>query len=141
MKRGIFTAVAASLILSLAGAAHAAGDGGHESGGKKVTGTDSYLPMDTLTATVSQNYRVRGVLQIDAGLEITDSRLRARAEAMRPRLRDAYTAVLAEYVGGAYQPGRAPDANMIGDMMQAATDRTLGEDGADFLLGMVMVHK
>lgn len=140
MTRSALIAAAAIAALAVSAPALAAGGGGHGGGGKKVTASESYLPMDTLTATVAQDYSLRGVLQIDAGLEIEDPKLRARAEALRPRLRDAYAAALAAYAGGIYRPGAAPDAAMIGDMLQDATDRTLGEPGADFLLGMVIVH-
>jgi flagellar basal body-associated protein FliL len=144
MIRGI--CIIAAATLDLAGPAQAAGGGGHgetaaaEPAGSRVTSSPNFVPLEMLTATVSRDYRVNGVLQIDAGLEISDPALRARAMALKPRLRDAYTATLAEYAGGAYRPGRPPDAVLIGDMLQAATDRTLGQDGADFLLGMVILH-
>lgn len=153
MGRGIFfrsaPAIAMAAALMLPGAVQAAGGGhgasapagaGAESNGQKVTPSLAYVPVDTLTATVSRDFRARGVMQVDAGLEIRDETLRARAIAMKPRLRDAYTAALVEYTGANYLPGRAPDTERLHAMMQAATDRTLGAPGADFLLGMVVVH-
>lgn len=136
--------VAAIAALTFAGAAQAAGgEDGEAAGttaGSTITTSPNYVQLEMLTATVTRDYRVAAVLQVDAGLEIADPALRARAIALKPRLRDAWSAALAEYVGGAYRPGRPPDAVLIGDMLQAATDRTLGQEGADFLLGMVMLH-
>ncbi len=137
MIRGICIAAAVCLALGPA-AAHAAGG---ESGDRAVFSvSETYIALDSLTAMMARDGRMRATLQIDAGLEIRDPALRARANALRPRLRDAYAAALAEYIGSEHRPGAAPDAGRIGDMLQQATDRTLGQTGADLLLGTVILH-
>lgn len=145
MGRGIFKADAcaalALAVFGLGGAAFAAS--GHGDSVKENAEPDiaaHYVPIEGLTATISRNYRVGGLLRVEAGLEIADEDLRMRALAMKPRLRDAYTTALADYAGGYYRPGSAPDTEMLHAILQRATDRTLGESGADFLLGVVVVQ-
>lgn len=107
---------------------------------RMITSSPGYVPLTALTASVHADYQIRGVLQIEAGLEIPDSRLRARAERLMPRLRDAYVAALSRYAGANYRFGDVPDTDRISLVLQQATDEILGEDGADFLLGMVIIH-
>lgn len=107
---------------------------------RNLTASDSYVPLQPLTATVQADFRARGLLQIEAGLEISDNRLRRRAEQSMPRLRDAYVSALSVYAGIHYRYGEVPDADRIGELLQQATDHALGEPGAEVLLGMIMIH-
>ncbi|WP_417494824.1 hypothetical protein [Maricaulis sp.] len=91
-------------------------------------------------ATVQANYRARGNLQIEAGLEIEDARLRRRVEEIMPRLRNAYVTALSVYTGVNYRYGTVPDADRIAQLLQDATDMTLGTDGARVLIGMVIIN-
>lgn len=141
------TLILLTAILTLTPAAMAAPpSGGDEQGGgeserrRMITSSEGYVPLSPLTASVHADYRIRGVLQIEAGLEIPDNRLRARAERLMPRLRDAYVAALSRYAGANYRYGDVPDTDRISLVMQEATDDILGQDGADFLLGMVIIH-
>lgn len=142
----------AAFALALAGtaAAHAspppAADDGHGAPaqqtqrGRSITSSPDFVPLAPLTATLQADYRLRGILQIEAGLEIPDSRLRARAEEMMPRLRNAYVTQLSIYAGANYRYGELPDAERISMMLQRATDDVLGQEGARVLLGMVVIH-
>lgn len=108
--------------------------------GRSITSSPDFVPLAPLTATLQADYRLRGILQIEAGLEIPDSRLRARAEEMMPRLRNAYVTQLSIYAGANYRYGEMPDAERISTMLQRATDEVLGQEGARVLLGMVVIH-
>jgi len=116
-----------------------AGEGGKPKK-KRVTDAEEFMEIPYLAATISDDGRVAGLLQVEAGLDIPDARLRRKAEALMPRLRDAYTDALTAYAGRLYRPGDAPDADRIAALLQSATDRVLEEEGAHVLLGMVMVH-
>lgn len=107
---------------------------------RNLTASDSYVPLPPLTATVQADFRARGLLQIEAGLEISDSRLRRRAERSMPLLRDAYVSALSVYAGVNYRYGEVPDADRIAELLQQATDHALGQPGAEVLLGMIMIH-
>lgn len=107
---------------------------------RNITSSDSYMPLPPLTATVQANRRARGILQIEAGLEVEDSRLRRRVERYMPRLRNAYVTAMSVYTGNYFQYGEVPDADRIAALLQEATDMTLGQDGAEVLLGMIIIH-
>ena len=139
-----------ALALSSAASAHASpppssGDGHgappqQAQRGRSITSSPDFVPLAPLTATLQADYRLRGILQIEAGLEIPDSRLRARAEEMMPRLHNAYVTQLSIYAGANYRYGEMPDAERISMMLQRATDEVLGQEGARVLLGMVVIH-
>jgi len=111
-------------------------DGRH----RMITSSETYMPLPPLTATVQANRRARGLLQIEAGLEISDSRLRHRVERYMPRLRNAYVSALSIYTGMHYSFGEVPDADRIAQILQEATDITLGQEGAEVLIGMIIIH-
>ncbi|WP_421788472.1 hypothetical protein [Hyphobacterium sp.] len=144
MKHAL-AALLSSLLLTIPADAlgGGGGDGDEESGGRRhriITSSDDFIPLDPLTATVHSDFRLRGILHIEAGLDIPDSRLRHRAERLMPRLRDRYVSALAMYAGANYSYGEVPDADRISDILQQATDEALGESGAEVLLGMVIIH-
>jgi hypothetical protein len=136
----LFAAGLAAAALTAAPAA--AGPGGQDAHGakKKVTGSQSFMEIPSLTASVVRGFETRGVLHVEAGLEIKDSKLRARAQELAPRLRAACSEALRSYAGGHYLYGQPPDADRISKDMQAAVDRTLGRTGADLILSMVIIH-
>lgn len=137
MMRKCFALSIAAFLLA-ASPAHA---GGGEGAQKKTTDADSFVALPAFSATISDGFHISGVLSVEAGLEIRDSALREKAQHLSPRLNDAYMSALTAYAGGAYAPGQVPDADKIARMLQTATDQVLGQDGADVLLGMVMVHE
>lgn len=107
---------------------------------RSLTSSDSYLPLPPLMATVQSGHRARGNLQIEAGLEVEDARLRRRVEQSMPRLRNAYVTAMSIYTGVNYRFGDVPDADRIAQLLQDATDMTMGTDGARVLIGMVIIN-
>ena len=104
---------------------------------KKDKGT--YVTIDTLTATaVAANGR-HEVMTVQSGVDVPDPVLRALAEQVQPRLRDAYTQVLQIYAGG-LPPGSPPDADYVARRLQQATDQVLGKPGGRLLIGGIMVN-
>ncbi|WP_339744382.1 hypothetical protein [uncultured Maricaulis sp.] len=107
---------------------------------RSLTSSNTYLPLPPLMATVQADHRARGNLQIEAGLEVPDARLRRRVEQMMPRLRNAYVTAMSIYTGVNYRFGDVPDADRIAQLLQDATDMTLGTEGAQVLIGMVIIN-
>lgn len=107
---------------------------------RNLTQSTHYVPLPPMTASVQADYRLRGVMHIEAGLEIADARKRRRAQMMMPRLRDAYVSALSLYTGVNYRFGDVPDIDRIRALLQDATDEALGHDEAEVLLGMVIIH-
>jgi len=108
---------------------------------RPITSSAGYVPLAPLTATVQSDFRLRGIMHIEAGLEIPNNRQRERAERLMPRLRDRYVSALAMYTGANYRFGDVPDADRISELLQQATDEVLGAGEADILLGMVIIHE
>lgn len=133
-------AVSAGATPAAALAPPAAESGSDDARHRNITSSDSYVPLHPLTATVQANRRARGILQIEAGLEVEDYQLRRRVERYMPRLRNAYVTAMSVYTGAYFEYGEVPDAERIASLLQEATDMTLGQDGAQVLLGMIIIH-
>ena len=126
----------ASSAASPPASAAAAEDPRHRS----LTSSTSYLPLPPLMATVQADHRARGNLQIEAGLDVEDGRLRRRVEQAMPRLRNAYVTAMSIYTGVNYRFGDVPDVDRIAQLLQDATDMTMGTTGARVLIGMVIIN-
>ena len=124
----LFTAVA------LAAASPAAA-----AGAKKKGGGQSFLQMPPSAVTVTRPDGGRGVLVVETGLDVKDPGLHARADALTPRLRDAYVAALQAQANG-LAPGSPPHADRVAVALQRETDRVLGKSGARLLIGNIILN-
>lgn len=106
---------------------------------KKKSGGREFLQLAPLAATVLRADGRRGVLTVEAGVDIADEALNARAQASMPRLRAAYVTVVQNHAQG-MGPGSPPNADRLASDMQKATDRVLGRPGARVLLGTLMMN-
>jgi hypothetical protein len=127
----------ACLAVALAWTASAVAAGAEPMHEKGATAT--YAPFPPINAMVVHADGTRGVLSVQGGLDAKDPKLRARATASLPRLRDAWSRTLSVYAL-ALRPGAPPDADQIADRLQRATDQTLQRPGARVLIGTVMVN-
>lgn len=106
---------------------------------RKKGGGLSYIQFNTLTVTVGRPDGRRGVLSIEAGVDVADPGLHTRADQSKPILRDAYMRWLTTY-GLSLSPGTPPNLDQMQAELQRITDRTLGRAGAKVLVGSVMVN-
>jgi hypothetical protein len=106
---------------------------------KKKGGGTSYIQFRTLTATIIRSDGRRGVLTVEAGVDVPDSGLRARVNISQPRLRAAYVQFLETYAGG-LAPGAPPDADYIAHSLQAQTNQVMRAPGARLLLGTILIN-
>jgi hypothetical protein len=106
---------------------------------KKKGGGESYIQLETLTATTVRPNGKRGVLTVETGIDVPDGGLRAYANASLPRLRAAYVQVVQIY-GAGLSPDAAPNADFLARELQRETDRVLGRPGARLLLGSILVN-
>lgn len=132
MNRAVLIVLSAALLAS--GPALAS-----EAPAKEGAPTGHYVEFSTLTATVLRPDRRRGVMAVDASLDIPDAALRARAVSLTPRLRAAYSQALNVYAAG-LPPGRPADPEYLIREMQRQTDAAIGRPGAKFLLGSILVN-
>jgi flagellar basal body-associated protein FliL len=136
-RRALFALLpaAGALAVQALSATPAAASGGGKSGGAPA---NSYIRMPTVTASVIRPDGRRGVLAVEAGIDVKDEELRARAVQETPRLRAAYNEVIQRAAAG-LMPGSPPDIERLHRDLQRATARTFGRGGAVFLIGSVTV--
>jgi hypothetical protein len=106
---------------------------------KKKGGGLSFIQFDTLTATVIRGDGRRGVMTVDIGVDVPNAALHQRAIISTPRLRAAYVQMLQAYASG-LGAGVPPNADYMAQVLQRQTDAVLGQPGAKFLLGAIMVN-
>ncbi|HYE42035.1 MAG TPA: Tat pathway signal protein [Caulobacteraceae bacterium] len=135
-RRHLLAAALFVPAVATAGSADAASSGPKE---RKKGGGPNFLQLPTLTASVVRLDGRRGVLTVEAGVDAPDAAGFERAEALRPRLRDAYNAALFRFAA-ALRPGFAPDADQLARDLQTATDRVYGKRGLKLLLGSIVVN-
>jgi hypothetical protein len=105
----------------------------------KKKGGATFVPIETLTATITRPDGRRGVLTLDVGLDIPDAKLRQEAELVTPRLRAAFVQVLQTYAAG-ISPTAPPNADFIARELQREADRVLGRSGGRLLLGTMLIN-
>ena len=115
-------------------AAHA---GGAEQ--KKKGGGLSFIQFETLTATVIRGDGRRGVMTVDIGIDVPNAGLHQRAVISMPRLRAAYVQMVQAYASG-LGAGAPPNADYMALVLQRQTDAVIGQPGAKFLLGAIMIN-
>jgi hypothetical protein len=106
---------------------------------KKMAGGASFVPIATLTGTTNKGGGRRGVLTVECGLDVPDTRLRSRVDQSLPRLRAAYVQTVMIYAAG-LPSGTAPNADFLARSLQRQTDSVLGRPGARFLVGAILVN-
>lgn len=129
-----FFALAAAAPLAASGVALAG-----EDKKKKKSGGEDYIPIDPITGTTNKSGGRRGVLSVDCGLQIEDSKLREYADQSLPRLRAAYVQVVQIYAAG-LPSGSEPNVDFIAQALQRQTDLVLKRPGAKLLIGAVVAN-
>lgn len=105
--------------------------GGNEAG---------FLGSNQITASIMRQFRPVGLMQIDMGIVVSAIPQRERAQAATPALRAAWRGVAQEFVNSFFIPGRVPDSQILGQRMQAVTDRVVGNGIARVVLLSVIVR-
>jgi hypothetical protein len=132
-RRAILAAIALSAMTPLVAEAS-----GGDKAEKKKGGGATYLQIQAMSATMNATGARRGILTVEAGVDIPDDKLRGLAEKSLPRLRAAYVQVLQAYAAS-LPPRTPPNPEFIGTELQRETDRVLGKKGARLLLGAILV--
>ncbi len=106
---------------------------------KKITGSDAYVPMFGLRATLTRNFNLQGVLAVDAGLDVPEAKVRKQVAAIMPRLRSSMREAVQNYAALSYLSGHRPNADMLVARLQKAVDHELGKGVATVTLASVIV--
>ena len=130
MDRRLALAAVLSLVPAVASAS---------GGEKKKGGGVTYVQIKAVSATIMRRDGSRGVITVECGVDVPNEALRAKANTIQPRLRDAYAGILQGYAGG-LPKATVPDADYLAGEMQKATDRLLGKAGGKFLVGTILIN-
>jgi hypothetical protein len=130
------------------GQALAAGGGGHGGDGKKsktpakrqVTTLVSWVDIDPFTVSVIQRQGVSGTFMVAFGIDVPDEGLRAKAEAILPRLRNNWLLAINQYASANLRPRMQADLDGLTSRLQRVADETLGKPGAKVLLSNAIVQ-
>jgi hypothetical protein len=106
---------------------------------KRITGSDNYVPVFGLRASIARGFKVQGVLSVDAGLEAPKEETRKLAEAIRPRLMNAMRDAVMNYASLTYVVGERPDVDILAARLQKAADSVLGKGESRIALASVIV--
>jgi hypothetical protein len=107
---------------------------------KGVSGDTPFIAQTQIASSVMVSFRPVGVFQVDMGLYVPNQSQRARIISMQPVLRNAWRRTTQEFTNSYYVRGRVPDAVLLGQRLQAATDEVLGQGAARVLLASVVVR-
>jgi len=106
---------------------------------RKKGGGASFIQLPTITANIVRGDGRRGVMTLEAGVDVPDTALRDRAQESIPRLRAAFAQVVQVYAAG-LAPTSVPNADYLSRELQRQTDFVLGRRGARLLLGTILLN-
>lgn len=108
---------------------------------RQRSGGEGFIQIHALTANVSRGSGGgrRRLITVDVGLDARDAAVRARAEAVQPRLRADLYAQLQTYAAG-LRPGEPPNPDLLSTRFQQTVDRVVGRRGARVMLGAILLN-
>jgi flagellar basal body-associated protein FliL len=136
----ISTCAAAALLCLSAGRAASAAEGNNQPAQHKTTQSESYITLEPIYATILDGTRPRGLLMVEIGLDVPDSKLRERVNQNLLALRDAYVRNLLTYAATAVRPTRQPNVEDIANRLQTITNRAIGREGAKVLMAQTAIR-
>lgn len=107
---------------------------------REITTLESWVSVFPIAISVVQDDLVRGQFQVWLGMDVPDEKLRARAEELKPRLRDAWMTRLSQYASTTLRARRPANIDDVSRLLQSTADETLGKPGSRVLLGSVVVN-
>lgn len=134
------------LLFAIAPALGSGGGGGADKKKAKApqkertyTSLESWVMVDAFTISIVQDGRVRGRFTVSFGMDVPDEALKAKAEALMPRLRDAWLGGLNLYAATTLRPKQPADVAGVSDLLQRTADGVLGKPGAKVLMAQATV--
>lgn len=116
-----------ALILLVAGPVQAESDSGHDG--------SPNIALRTLSVTLFERSRARGLLFIDVNLALHSPEDRDDVVKTMPRLRDRYLQIVSQLATTTYQVDKPVNLPFLTAALQRATDQMLGENRALVQIG------
>jgi len=130
-----------SAFIVLFGVVLGASSAGEARASGAALGEPRHVFLKPLVVSVMRDMRVRGLLSLDVGLELTDPDSRSDVEKLMPRLRDRYIQALTYLASNRIDVSRPVDIDALNNVLQAATNKTLGADTARVLISGATVRR
>lgn len=118
----------------------ASASGNAKKGGKGPDSPSGYSGQMQVTANVLVNNRPAGILQLDAGLYSEIPEVRTSLNSYGAMLRSAWRGTAQDFCNRFYTRGTVPDAALLANQLQAATDRVLGPRRARVMMVSLIVR-
>jgi flagellar basal body-associated protein FliL len=115
------------------------GDKGAPKRVRAITTLESWVAVHPISVSIVQEDEVRGQLQVWFGMDVPDAGLRARAEAIMPRLRDAWLGRLSQYAATSARARKPANIANVSLLLQTTADQMLNNPGSRVLMGSVIV--
>jgi hypothetical protein len=138
--RPLFSLFVAVLLCAPFGAEARAAEANSAAAQHKTTQSESYVIIEPLYASILDGARSRGLLLVELGLDVPDTKLREKVNQSLPNLRDAYVRSLLIYASTSVRAWRQPNVEDIAKRMQIITDRVMGQSGAQVLMAQTAIR-
>lgn len=130
----------AGVIAAASNPGSVSASGNAKKGGKGPDSPSGYSGQMQVTANVLVNNRPAGILQLDAGLYSEIPEVRTSLNAYGAMLRAAWRGTAQDFCNRFYTRGTVPDATLLANQLQAATDRVLGPRRARVMMVSLIVR-
>ncbi len=99
-----------------------------------------YVAMAPITIPLVRSGYLEGSFHIRLDIAVSSTADEARVTQLIPRLEAAYLSALSDLTRFYISPGKQTDIDMIGRILQQATDHILGNDNARLLISDTAIH-
>jgi hypothetical protein len=106
---------------------------------KQITTLESWVSVYPIAVSIVQDDKVRGQIQVWFGMDVPDATLRARAEELMPRLRDAWLTRISQFASTSARVRKPANIDDMSRLLQTTADQMLGKPGSRVLIGSVIV--
>lgn len=137
----VLAALLAAFLLALPAAAAESAPKKPEKTERKLTSSPAWVSVEPIAVAVMKQNRVKGLFLVEFGLDIEDEKLREKATAILPRLRDAWLRSMSDFAGTRVRIGRQADLDALTQRLQATADQMLAAPGAKVLLQQAVVRQ
>lgn len=103
--------------------------------------TDAYISVPYFSVTMYHKGRPKGSMTVKVSLKLQDSDKREAATRFMPRLTNAYVMEANRLSHGYFDVKRPVNVAMLGDALQAVTNRVLHHKDAKILISEVVVNQ
>lgn len=120
-------------------AASGGGDGGE--GADIFEEGPSFVQMDAVTVSVIRQGKVRGFLTVAFTLELPGYEYREQLGALSPKLEAEYHRDISDIAARSIDMNYPVDVMLVKHRLQSSTDRVLGPDFAQVLMGSASIQR